>query len=466
MASTQRSQCSEGSGRQEEEGSTTSQDMNVPQILRSVLLNDKLHKLVSLLFQKYQKKEQITMEEMLHVVDNDYHERFPLIFRELCECMCLGLGIEMRAVDPSGQTYELLPVLGLTYNGILDEDDQIIAKVDLLILILSVIFIKGNRVSEDDLRKQVIKWEILAQMEHIVFGDPWKFITEDLVREEYLGYQQVPNSDPALHEFLWGPRTHDETSKMKILEHVAKLNRVDPRSYPHLYAEALKEENNVLLLQLLCRLYQDNKIAKLLPILLFKYQEEEPITKAEMLHHVQYNYQEHFPQIFKAVCECMSLAFGIDIREVDPPGQIYVLLPVLGLTYNGILVEDYQSISKINLLVVILIVIFLKGNRISEEDARELLRTRGMLPQREHFVIGDPWEFIRKDLVQVQYLEYRQVPNSNPARYEFLWGPRAKAETSKMKVLEHLAKVNKRDPRSYTHLYEEALREESEAAHS
>ncbi|XP_010602314.1 melanoma-associated antigen 11 [Fukomys damarensis] len=245
MASTQRSQCSEGSGRQEEEGSTTSQDMNVPQILRSVLLNDKLHKLVSLLFQKYQKKEQITMEEMLHVVDNDYHERFPLIFRELCECMCLGLGIEMRAVDPSGQTYELLPVLGLTYNGILDEDDQIIAKVDLLILILSVIFIKGNRVSEDDLRKQVIKWEILAQMEHIVFGDPWKFITEDLVREEYLGYQQVPNSDPALHEFLWGPRTHDETSKMKILEHVAKLNRVDPRSYPHLYAEALKEENSM-----------------------------------------------------------------------------------------------------------------------------------------------------------------------------------------------------------------------------
>ncbi|XP_004875542.1 melanoma-associated antigen 11-like [Heterocephalus glaber] len=245
MAATQRSQCSEGLGQQEEEGPSPSQDENVPQILRSVLLNDKLHDLVPLLFRKYQQKEQITMEEMLHVVDDDYHEHFPLIFRELCQCMCLGFGIELREVDPPGHTYDLVPVLGLTYNGMLDEDDQIIAKVDLLILILSVIFIKGNQVSEADLMKQVGRWEILAQMEHIVIGDPWKFITEDLVREEYLVYQQVPNSDPARCELLWGPRAHTETSKMKVLDHVAKLNRVDPRSYPHLYAEALKEENSM-----------------------------------------------------------------------------------------------------------------------------------------------------------------------------------------------------------------------------
>ncbi|KFO37088.1 melanoma-associated antigen 8 [Fukomys damarensis] len=230
--------------------------------------------------------------------------------------------------------------------------------------------------------------------------------------------------------------------------------------------EDLCSSPDMVVLQLLCPLYQDKKMSKLLPVLLMKYQMKEAITKAEMTRSVEHRHRQSFPQIFKDVCECMSLAFGIDVRELDPGSKIYVLLPVLGLTYNGILGEDYQSMSKINLLVVILIVIFLKGNRISEEDVKEFLRTREMLPQRERFVIGDPWEFITKDLVQVQYLEYRQVPNSDPPRYEFLWGRRTHIETSKMKVLEHLAKVNKRDPRSYTHLYEEALREESEAAHS
>ncbi|XP_005406542.1 PREDICTED: melanoma-associated antigen 10-like [Chinchilla lanigera] len=232
-----------------------------------------------------------------------------------------------------------------------------------------------------------------------------------------------------------------------------------------------EEENlctspDLLALLFLCRLYQENKIAKLLPVLLLKYQEEEPVTKEEMLHSVDPRYHGHFPLLFKEACECLCLAFGIDVQELDPPGQIYVLLPVLGLSYKGILGDNYQSFSKVNLLIVILTVIFLKGNHVSEEDLREVLRTREMLPQKGHFVIGEPWEFITKDLVQLQYLEYRQVPHSNPAKYEFLWGPRTHAETTKMKVLEHLAKVSMRDPRSYTHLYAEALREEQEAAHS
>lgn len=64
--------------------------------------------------------------------------------------------------------------------------------------------------------------------------------------------------------------------------------------------------------------------------------------------------------------------------------------------------------------------------------------------------------------MQEQYLEYRQVPNSDPARYEFLWGPRAHAETSKMEVLKHWAQFSGSDPRSFPLLYEEALREEKE----
>ncbi|XP_010631173.1 melanoma-associated antigen 8-like [Fukomys damarensis] len=243
--SSQKNQCSEGSSRQEKRGSRPLWDMDVPRFLRNVLLNDKLRKLVSFLLCKYQKKEQTTLEEMLHVVDDDYREHLLLTFRELCESICLGFGIEVKEVDPPGHTYVLVPVLGLTYNGILDDDDQIIAKFDLLIYTLTAVFMRGNQVSEKVLKKQVIKWGMLALREHIVIGEPWKFITEDLVREEYLVYQRVPNSDPARYEFLWGPRAHAETTQMKLLEHVAQLNRADPRSYPQLYNQALREENGM-----------------------------------------------------------------------------------------------------------------------------------------------------------------------------------------------------------------------------
>ncbi|XP_023559570.1 melanoma-associated antigen 11-like [Octodon degus] len=226
--------------------------------------------------------------------------------------------------------------------------------------------------------------------------------------------------------------------------------------------EDLWSSPDILSLQLLCPLYQDKKLTKLLPILLRRYQINELITKGEMQHNVDPSYRKHFTPLFKIICECMCLAFGIEVQELKTSSKVYALLPVLGLNFHGILGDDCQSISKINLLVVLLIVIFLKGNRISEEDLKEFLRIRETLPQRKCFEIADPWKFIREELVRAKYLVYQQVPNSDPAQYEFLWGPRTHTETSKMKVLEHLAKVNKRDPKSYTRLYDEALREKQE----
>ena len=50
----------------------------------------------------------------------------------------------------------------------------------------------------------------------------------------------------------------------------------------------------------------------------------------------------------------------------------------------------------------------------------------------EDSIFGEPRKLITKDLVQKRYLIYRRVPNSDPPGYEFLWGPGAYAETTKM----------------------------------
>lgn len=246
MASVQRSLSSDSSSSEEFEVSGISLDMDTPEILCPMLLDDKLYKLVQFLLHKYQKKERVTMEEILHNVDHDYREHLTLNFREFCECMCVAFGIEMREVGAPSQRYEFISVLGLTYSGILDDADQILPKVKLLILILIAIFMNGNCVSEKGLRELLTDRKVSGGRRYMVVGEPWEFITKILVQKQYLVRRHVPDSDPDQYEFLWGPRVHAESSKMKVLEHWARLNRASPRSYPHLYTEALREQKDIV----------------------------------------------------------------------------------------------------------------------------------------------------------------------------------------------------------------------------
>nr|XP_014722477.2 LOW QUALITY PROTEIN: melanoma-associated antigen 8-like [Equus asinus] len=204
------------------------------------------------------------------------------------------------------------------------------------------------------------------------------------------------------------------------------------------------------------------KVSDLVGFLLLKYRTKEPTTKAEMLNTVLRDYQDHFPVIFRQASEHMQLVFGIDVKEVDPSDHSYVLVTTLGLTYDGMLSGE-QSMPKTGLLVMLLGVIHLQGDCVPEEDVWEALSVMGVRAGREHFIYGEPRELITKVWVQEQYVEYRQVPSSDPARYEFLWGPRAHAETSKMKVLEYFLRVSSRDPNPFLQLCEEAVSDEEGA---
>ncbi|XP_011936688.1 PREDICTED: melanoma-associated antigen 10 [Cercocebus atys] len=207
----------------------------------------------------------------------------------------------------------------------------------------------------------------------------------------------------------------------------------------------------------------DEKVTDLVEFLLSKYQTKEPITKAEILESVIKNYEEHFPVMFSEASECMLLVFGIDVKELDPTGHSFVLVTSLGLTYDGML-SDVQSMPKTGILILILSIIFIEGYCTPEEVIWEALNMMGLYDGMEHFIYGEPRKLLTQDWVQENYLEYRQVPGSDPARYEFLWGPRAHAEIRKMSLLKFLAKVNGSDPRSFPLWYEEALKDEEERA--
>ncbi|XP_049499590.1 melanoma-associated antigen B5-like [Panthera uncia] len=195
--------------------------------------------------------------------------------------------------------------------------------------------------------------------------------------------------------------------------------------------------------------------------LLYKYKMKQPILKQDMLKIIGPNYEDRFPEILKKAAERIEIVFAVDLQEID--STRYDLVSKLKLPNNG-RVRAGRGLPKTGLLMNILGMIFMKGNCAAEEDIWKFLGLMRVYPGRKHFIYGEPRKLITKDLVRLQYLEYRQVANSDPPRHEFLWGPNALAETTKMKVLQFLSKVNDTIPTAFPSYYEEALREEEERA--
>ncbi|KAI5934501.1 melanoma-associated antigen 8-like [Manis javanica] len=204
-----------------------------------------------------------------------------------------------------------------------------------------------------------------------------------------------------------------------------------------------------------------NAASGLVALLLHKYRAKEPTTKAEMLERVVQDHQDPFPDILSRASWSLQLIFGIDVKEVDPSSHSYVLVPTLGLTWDG--VTEEQRLPKTGLLALLLGVIVLWGSRVPEKEMWKMLSARGVYPGREHIIFWDPRELIPGVWVQEQYLEYRQVPDRDPARCELLWGPRAHAEASKVQDQQFLFRLLSRATGSSQSPSEEARSSEKGA---
>ncbi|XP_008146667.2 melanoma-associated antigen B1-like [Eptesicus fuscus] len=205
------------------------------------------------------------------------------------------------------------------------------------------------------------------------------------------------------------------------------------------------------------------EVSKMVHFLLQKLKMKEPITQNALLEFVNKKYKEHFPEILRRASERMELVFGLEFKEVNPNNHTYAFFNKLGLPIEGDLSSD-EVLPKTPMVMVILGVIFMKGNLATEEEIWKFLDVFGVHPGKMHAIFGEPRQFITKDLVQQKYLECRQVPDSNPPHYVLLWGQRAHTDISKMKVLEVLARIFNKVPTAYPILYDEALRDEEDKA--
>ncbi|KAM7126956.1 LOW QUALITY PROTEIN: melanoma-associated antigen B4-like [Molossus nigricans] len=204
------------------------------------------------------------------------------------------------------------------------------------------------------------------------------------------------------------------------------------------------------------------KATMLVESLLYQYKGKKPIKKAGMLKIVHKWFRKDFLEILRRVFEHMNLIYGLELREVKPNGNSYTLTDNQDDTSNESLSSSFRFPKK-GILMPLLGVIFLNGNHTSEEEIWKLLNIMGIYDGKTHFIFEEPRQLITQDLVQEKYLVYWQVPDSDPPCYEFLWGPRAQAETSKMKILEFWTKLNDSIPPAFVPHYEE-LKDEEERA--
>ncbi|XP_037368275.1 melanoma-associated antigen D4 [Talpa occidentalis] len=194
---------------------------------------------------------------------------------------------------------------------------------------------------------------------------------------------------------------------------------------------------------------------KLVKYLMIKDYKKIPIKRSDMLKDVIREYDEHFPEIIERATYTLEKKFGIHLKEIDKEEHLYIL--VCTRDSSARLLGKTKDTPRLSLLLVILGVIFMNGNRASEAVLWEALRKMGLRPGVRHPFLGDLRKLITEDFVKQKYLEYKKIPNSSPPEYEFLWGLRARHETSKMRVLRFIAQNQNRDPREWKAHFLEAV---------
>uniref|UniRef100_A0A096ML53 MAGE domain-containing protein n=1 Tax=Papio anubis TaxID=9555 RepID=A0A096ML53_PAPAN len=198
----------------QKEDTATWQALPESESLPRYALDEKVAELVQFLLLRYQTKEPVPKAEMLTTVIKKYNDYFPMIFGKAHELIELIFGIALTEMDPDNHSYFFEDPLGLTYEGSL-MDDQGMPQNCLLILILSMISIKGSCVPEEVLCEVLSAIGVCAGREHFIYGNPRKLLIIDWVQRKCLEHREGPNNAPPRYEFLWGPRAHSEASKRK-----------------------------------------------------------------------------------------------------------------------------------------------------------------------------------------------------------------------------------------------------------
>ncbi|XP_036031226.1 melanoma-associated antigen E1 [Onychomys torridus] len=452
-------------------------EQNVAELLQFLLVKDQT---------KYPIKE----SEMRQFIVKEYRNQFPEILRRAAAHLECIFRFELKELDSEEHTYILLNKLGpVPFEGL--EDIPNGPKMGLLMMILGQIFLNGNQAREADIWEMLWRFGVQRERRLSVFGNPKRLLSVEFVWQRYLDYRPITDCVPVEYEFYWGPRSHLETTKMKILKFMAKIYNKDPMDWPAQYNEALEEDANrdggdwravphfrrpffeEVSPELLApdsdapgcsskysphswpesRL--ESKSRKLVQLFLLMDSTKLPIPKKGILYYIGRECSKVFPDLLNRAARTLNNVYGTELVVLDPRNHSYTL-------YNRREMEDIEEIVDSpnrpgnNFLMQVLSFIFIMGNHARESAVWAFLRGLGVQNGRKHVITCR--------YLSQRYLDSLRVPDSDPVQYDFVWGPRARLETSKMKALRYVARIHRKEPQDWPDQYREALEDEANRA--
>ncbi|XP_055448462.1 melanoma-associated antigen E1 [Psammomys obesus] len=453
-------------------------EQNVAELLQFLLVKD-------------QSKYPIKESEMRQFIVKEYRNQFPEILRRAAAHLECIFRFELKELDPEEHTYILLNKLGpVPYDGL--EDIPNGPKMGLLMMILGQIFLNGNQAREADIWEMLWRFGVQRERRLSVFGNPKRLLSVEFVWQRYLDYRPITDCVPIEYEFYWGPRSHLETTKMKILKFMAKIYNKDPMDWPAQYNEALEEDaardvgNEWRAVPHFRRPFfeevspellapdsdapgyptkysphswpesrLESKSRKLVQLFLLMDSTKLPIPKKGILYYIGRECSKVFPDLLNRAARTLNNVYGTELVVLDPRNHSYTL-------YNRREMEDTEEIVDSpnrpgnNFLMQVLSFIFIMGNHARESAVWAFLRGLGVQNGRKHVITCR--------YLSQRYIDSLRVPDSDPVQYDFVWGPRARLETSKMKALRYVARIHRKEPQDWPEQYREALEDEANRA--
>ncbi|KAL4223158.1 Melanoma-associated antigen G1 [Mactra antiquata] len=188
---------------------------------------------------------------------------------------------------------------------------------------------------------------------------------------------------------------------------------------------------------------QDRLISEVVRFILVMDQKKYPIKKTEINKHILKEHSKSFPIIIGEVTKRFSEVFGFQLKELENKHKgSYILINELDCdSVDSHLRWSEIEDSKRGLLMVVLSLIFMQGNEITDCELWSFLSKLGIKLDQPHEVFGDCKKLITQEWVRQCYLEMTTVPNVDPPVSQIRWGQRAFLETSKRKMLSFVSKI-------------------------
>lgn len=172
-------------------------------------------------------------------------------------------------------------------------------------------------------------------------------------------------------------------------------------------------------------------------------QKKLPIRRQTITKNVLKENSKVFVPVMVQAKEKLSSVFGIELVEIaGAQKSSYILVNRLDNKFD----DQHQlwptdDNQRIGLVMIILSLIFMRGNMLEEEELFHMLTFFGIGTEHPHEVFGDVRRVVATDLVRLAYLERTGIAGADPPKFVYRWGQRAVAETRKKDVLDFVCQI-------------------------